>query len=1038
MSEKARSGEWFKIFEFLIVFLIIPTVIFYIIAPHWAFVLKFGYYFIVSLFVFQAALSYLYSLSAFRSSARSHPEIKIHKPVPKTTFIVSAYLPNEVEVIEETLLNILERVQRPEDGIEVIFAYNTTHMEDIELRLKKLAYKWPELILANAYGSRSKSENLNYALSLASGAIVVLLDADHIIAKDCLSRAWRWLDNGYDVVQGRCKIRNGSASFVSSLVEVEFEAIYGISHYAKSKIFDSTLFGGTNGFWRSEVIKSIKFSKDKLTEDIDSTLRAILSGKRFMDDRDIISSELAPETLSGLWFQRKRWAQGWYQCSVQYQIPVLSSKFLNIFQKFMWTTLLMWRVFYDIASHFLWPIVFAFWLYKRKITFPMNSYIWFAIFFTMLSGPFEALVAFKNASRPRAPVSRFIYYAFLTFPYTILKNAIQVIAIRDELLKKRDWVISPRSKICLRFLSAILIIFFFVNLTFAEQDPNEVLINARKLVEEKAYDKALEQYALISDFLRRDPGLLIEWARVYTYADRHQEAIKLFEEIKVNYPQREKEILRELADQYKWSQQLRQSIKIYRETLKDHPQDLSIHLGLAQALVWNDQKKEALDEYNLILKNSENNKDALLGKADILSWEDKLEDALALYRQVLEVDPGNISALNSQARVLVWQGYHRKGIAQYQRILKDYPRNIEALEGLAFAYHWDGQNSKAVSTLNELLIIEPDRQEAKKLSYQIKNAQAPFVSQYNRFSKDTNPQTVVTTAMRSGLHIDYSTSIDAIYERQILRKKGAVNPMFVASRGGLGLEKYFGDSFEFNTFVYGTNFTKTDFAPFTTNTWFTYKPGDMLRFDLAYDRETFEDNDALTNKIITNSASLSADLRPNRFWLFGAKYKRGYYTDENRQNQVLAKAEYRLNQKPYLKLYYNYYYSDWGEPELSHGYFNPRSINSHTLGFYSGVDLTDKLFAEAQVSGGYEFQKKPDPLHKISNHPTCFVGGGLSYRLSGNWLLLARGEMFTAWPDHGQKSYIRKYVYLSLTYNFGANPPALRDATRTYRGNTSQ
>jgi cellulose synthase/poly-beta-1,6-N-acetylglucosamine synthase-like glycosyltransferase len=446
LNENKRTVEWGKIFQILLIFLVIPTFIFYLAGLRWPAFLTYAYYFLVGLFIFQAGLSYVYSFSAFRRGMfRELPSAK-HIPVPKTTFIISAYLPNEIEVIEDTLLNILERIQRPNGGIELILAYNTPHMEGIEPRLREFVYKWPELILANAYGSRSKSENLNYALEIASGEMIVLLDADHLVASDCLMRAWRWLDEGYDVVQGRCKIRNGRKSPISALVEVEFEAIYGISHYAKSKIFDSTLFGGTNGYWRSSVIKKIKFDPDRLTEDIDATLRAILQGNHIVHDRSIISTELAPETLAGLWFQRKRWAQGWFQCSLKYQMAIFKSKFLNILQKFMWTTLLMWRVIYDILSHFLFPVVFAFWLTRGKVEFPMNSFIWFTLFFVMLSGPFESMVAYKNASLPRASVWQYLYYAFFAFWYTLFKNTIQVVAIRDELLGKREWVVSRREK----------------------------------------------------------------------------------------------------------------------------------------------------------------------------------------------------------------------------------------------------------------------------------------------------------------------------------------------------------------------------------------------------------------------------------------------------------------------------------------------------------------------------------------------------------------------------------------------------------------
>jgi cellulose synthase/poly-beta-1,6-N-acetylglucosamine synthase-like glycosyltransferase len=442
-----RRIEWFKILEVIFFLLIIPTFVFYFVGLYWPPFLNFAYYFFIWLFVSQAGLSYSYSLSAFRHKIFKELPAAKHLPVPKTTFIVSAYLPNEIEVIEDTLRNILERIQRPEGGLELILAYNCPHMEEIELRLRELTYKWPEFILANAYGSKSKSENLNYTLELASGEMIVLLDADHLVAPDCLRRAWRWLDEGYTVVQGRCKIRNGLNSYITALTEVEFETIYGVSHYAKSLMFDSALFGGTNGYWRSSVIKQIKFDPKKLTEDIDTTLRAILQGNRIVHDRSIISTELSPETLTGLWFQRKRWAQGWFQCSLKYQKAVLMSKFLNVIQKFMWTTLLMWRVVYDILSHLLFPVVFAFWLTRGKIELPMNGFTWFALFFVMFSGPFESLVAYKNASQPRPRTWQFFYYAFLAFWYTLFKNTIQVVAIRDELLGNRDWVVSKRSNV---------------------------------------------------------------------------------------------------------------------------------------------------------------------------------------------------------------------------------------------------------------------------------------------------------------------------------------------------------------------------------------------------------------------------------------------------------------------------------------------------------------------------------------------------------------------------------------------------------------
>ncbi|MEI6832315.1 MAG: hypothetical protein WCK61_06390, partial [Candidatus Omnitrophota bacterium] len=199
-------------------------------------------------------------------------------------------------------------------------------------------------------------------------------------------------------------------------------------------------------------------------------------------------------------------------------------------------------------------------------------------------------------------------------------------------------------------------ILFICSLAFADDGFDESLSKARKLVEEKSYSAALDAYARINERLRKDPGLVIEWARVYTYADKHAEAIKLFEEIRLAYPQRSAEIIRELADQYKWNSQVPKAINVYKEGLVLKVEDLQIFLGLAEALFLNDQKNESLQIYDAALLRWPDNQQALLGKANVLSFADKLEESYALYQKVLDQDPGNLNALNSQARILVWQG----------------------------------------------------------------------------------------------------------------------------------------------------------------------------------------------------------------------------------------------------------------------------------------------------------------------------------------------------------------------------------------------
>lgn len=129
-------------------------------------------------------------------------------PLPKCSFLVAAYLPNEQDIVLETLDHLLHRIARPAGGLEVILAYNTPRDLPVEVDLRALAEVYPELKLVRVEGSHSKAENLNAAMDQVTGSVTCILDTDHHPAPDCFERAWRWLENGYDVVQGRNVIRN--------------------------------------------------------------------------------------------------------------------------------------------------------------------------------------------------------------------------------------------------------------------------------------------------------------------------------------------------------------------------------------------------------------------------------------------------------------------------------------------------------------------------------------------------------------------------------------------------------------------------------------------------------------------------------------------------------------------------------------------------------------------------------------------------------------------------------------------------------------
>jgi len=119
-----------------------------------------------------------------------------------------------------------------------------------------------------------------------------------------------------------------------------------------------------------------------LTEDIDSTLRAITSGARIAYDEKVLSYETAPTTFVSLLKQRLRWSQGWTQVAIRHAIPSMQRGAYGTY----------WRS--RLGLFFL--LVF------RELYFYLVSQLSFMLFASVVTTPpktwasvYSALVGFK-------------------------------------------------------------------------------------------------------------------------------------------------------------------------------------------------------------------------------------------------------------------------------------------------------------------------------------------------------------------------------------------------------------------------------------------------------------------------------------------------------------------------------------------------------------------------------------------------------------------------------------------------------------------
>jgi cellulose synthase/poly-beta-1,6-N-acetylglucosamine synthase-like glycosyltransferase len=382
---------------------------------------------------------------SFAALDPQRPPAEAASALPLASAVIAAYLPNEADTILETVQAFLGLKYQP--GLQIVLAYNTPTPLPIERALAELAAENERLVLLPVPDSTSKAQNVNAALRVVTGEIVGIFDADHHPEPGAFQRAWRWLSNGYGVVQGHCVIRNGGTSWVSRMVAVEFESIYAVSHPGRAQLHGFGIFGGSNGYWHADLLRQVRLRGSMLTEDIDSSLRVMLRGQRIASDPALLSRELAPTRLSVLAGQRLRWAQGWSQVSLEYAISAVRSSRLSVRQKFGTTFLLCWREIYPWVSLQMLPLV-AYVLLHRKGEHA-NFFVPLLLLSTLITflvGPVQTTMAYLlSVPEIRAHRRWFLSYLVLNAVfYTEFKNTLARVAHLKQLMGEDVWRVTAR------------------------------------------------------------------------------------------------------------------------------------------------------------------------------------------------------------------------------------------------------------------------------------------------------------------------------------------------------------------------------------------------------------------------------------------------------------------------------------------------------------------------------------------------------------------------------------------------------------------
>ena len=272
----------------------------------------------ISLGILRAVtLSGLALLGARRESKVVYP------PIDPSRF-VSVLIPafNEERVIERSIRQVLasERVRIEviviDDGsTDATSAVVREHFaEDPRVRL---------LTIANA----GKANGLNRGLELATGEIVVALDADTQFEAKTIARLARWfVDPELGAVAGNAKVGN-RINLITKWQALEYVTAQNLERRALAQVGAMTVVPGAVGAWRKAAIAEVGgYPPDTLAEDQDLTIAVQRAGWRVMHDQHAVAWTEAPQSLRQLARQRFRWAFGTIQCLWKHKRVMLTGR----------------------------------------------------------------------------------------------------------------------------------------------------------------------------------------------------------------------------------------------------------------------------------------------------------------------------------------------------------------------------------------------------------------------------------------------------------------------------------------------------------------------------------------------------------------------------------------------------------------------------------------------------------------------------------------------------------------------------------------
>jgi len=262
-------------------------------------------------------LSALALIQARREGRTIFPPID---PARFVTVMIPAF--NEETVIVRAVHGVLAST---DVRIEVIVIDDGSADRTSELVKEAFADEPRVRLLTLENGGKARA--LNEGLKLATGEIVVALDADTQFEPTTIARLARWFaDPSLGAVAGNAKVGN-RVNLVTKWQALEYITAQNLERRALARLNAMTVVPGAVGAWRLAAIESVGgYPDDTLAEDQDLTIAIQRAGWKVHYDQYAVAWTESPESFGGLAKQRFRWAYGTLQCLWKHRAVMATGK----------------------------------------------------------------------------------------------------------------------------------------------------------------------------------------------------------------------------------------------------------------------------------------------------------------------------------------------------------------------------------------------------------------------------------------------------------------------------------------------------------------------------------------------------------------------------------------------------------------------------------------------------------------------------------------------------------------------------------------